>query len=117
MLLQVSGFVTTLRLFFVYGLNSRPQLTSPAIGHNEQGGVSLNFYSEEPKKKGRIPYRPPHLRKKYSESSTVDFILSDSDYSDNDGSLKDTDSVQGSKVRVAALVCLQVSSQNHCFML
>lgn len=127
---QLSGFVAALRLFFVYGLTSRPQLTSVAVGHNEQDLVSLNFTSQEPKKKDNIPYRPPHLRKKDSlsikqpkaqnyqvfsdhESSTVDFTSSDSEYSDSDGSLKDTDNVRSSKVRVAAIVCLQVSSQHH----
>ncbi|KAJ4711744.1 HEAT repeat-containing protein 6 [Melia azedarach] len=121
---HLSGFVAALRLFFVYGLTSRPQLTSVAVGHNEQDLVSLNFTSQEPKKKDNIPYRPPHLRKKDSlsikqpkaqnyqvfsdhESSTVDFTSSDSEYSDSDGSLKDTDNVRSSKVRVAAIVCLQ----------
>lgn len=131
MLLQVSGFVTALRLFFVYGLTSRPQLTFPAVGHKE---VSPNLTSEGPKKIDHTLYRPPHLRKKDilnikqpkaqdhwifsdDDSNTMDFMSSDSDYSDSDGSIKDTDSVQGSKVRVAALVCLQVTSQHQPFML
>lgn len=131
MLLQVSGFVTALRLFFVYGLTSRPQFTFPAVGHKE---VSPNLPSEEPKKIDHTPYRPPHLRKKDrlnikqskpqdhrifsdDDSFTMNFMSSDSDYSDSDGSIKDTDSVQSSKVRVAALVCLQVTSQHQCFVL
>ncbi|KAH9774783.1 DUF4042 domain-containing protein [Citrus sinensis] len=118
---HVSGFVTALRLFFVYGLTSRPQFTFPAVGHKE---VSPNLPSEEPKKIDHTPYRPPHLRKKDrlnikqskpqdhrifsdDDSFTMNFMSSDSDYSDSDGSIKDTDSVQSSKVRVAALVCLQ----------
>ncbi|TXG50166.1 hypothetical protein EZV62_022690 [Acer yangbiense] len=120
---HVSGFVAALRLFFVYGLNGRPQLTSPAVGQNEFG-ISLNLTSEDPKRKDHAPYRPPHLRKKDGlnskqpkaqdsrilsdhESSAVDFMSSDSDYSDSDGSPKDFDSVRSSKVRVAAIVCLQ----------
>ncbi|KAH9718801.1 DUF4042 domain-containing protein [Citrus sinensis] len=118
---HVSGFVTALRLFFVYGLTSSPQFTFPAVGHKE---VSPNLPSEEPKKIDHTPYRPPHLRKKDrlnikqskpqdhrifsdDDSFTMNFMSSDSDYSDSDGSIKDTDSVQSSKVRVAALVCLQ----------
>ncbi|KAL5833246.1 hypothetical protein ACOSQ3_016920 [Xanthoceras sorbifolium] len=120
---HVSGFVAALRLFFVYGLNGRPQLTSAAVGQNELG-ISLNLTLEDPKRKDHAPYRPPHLRKKDGlnskqlkvqdarilsdhESSVVDFTSSDSDYSDSDGSLKDFDIVRSSKVRVAAIVCLQ----------
>ncbi|KAM1080414.1 hypothetical protein COP2_015444 [Malus domestica] len=68
--------------------------------------------------------RPPHLRQgdnsnmKQSEargsqslsdheSSANEFALSDSDYGDSDGSIKDTDNIQKSKVRVAAIVCIQ----------
>ena len=128
----MSGFVAALRLFFVYGLNGRPQLTSPAVGQNEFG-ISLNLTSEDPKRKDHAPYRPPHLRKKDGlnskqpkaqdsrnlsdhESSAVDFMSSDSDYSDSDGLPKDFDGVRSSRVRVAAIVCLQVSPQYQHFI-
>ncbi|KAJ0049462.1 hypothetical protein Pint_14954 [Pistacia integerrima] len=121
---HVSGFVAALKLFFIYGLNIRPQVKSPAVGNNMPDLLSHSLTLEEPKKKDKTPYRPPHLRKQDGlnikrpkaqdsrisadhESSTVDFTSSDSDYSDSDGSLKDPDSVQSSKVRVAAIVCLQ----------
>lgn len=71
------------------------------------------------------PYRPPHLRKKdpkmlqliepdsmvFSdhEFSSVDHMLSDSDYSDTDGSPKEAFNITSSKARVAAIVCLQVA--------
>jgi len=50
------------------------------------------------------------------ESSTVYFTSSDSDYSDSDVLVKDSDTVQNSKVRVAAIVCIQVSSLHHFFL-
>lgn len=104
------------------------QFTRGVIGQkeNELSLASLKSSLEEPKKTDHIPYRPPHLRKRDSsnlkkngargsqdlsdqESSTLDFTSSDSDYSDSDGSMKDTESIQKSKVRVAAIVCIQVS--------
>lgn len=115
-------------MFFVYGLSGRPQFTYPASGHKEKelSITSLNLFSEEPNKKDHAPYRPPHLRKKDSlnmkqskaqdslcfsdhESSATEFTSSDSDCSDSDGLGKNTDSIQSSKVRVAAIVCIQVS--------
>ncbi|XP_044485404.1 HEAT repeat-containing protein 6 isoform X2 [Mangifera indica] len=120
---HVSGFVAALKLFFVYGLNIRPQVTSPSVGNNMPDLVSHSLTMEESKKEDKTPYRPPHLRKKDlnikwpkaqdsristdHETSTVDFTSSDSDYSDSDGSLKGPDCAQSSKVRVAAIVCLQ----------
>ena len=66
MYLQVSGFVASLRMFFVYGLTGGPQLLSTAVGckEKEPGSLSLKFTSEEPKRTNDTPYRPPHLRKK-----------------------------------------------------
>lgn len=126
--IQVSGFVASLRMFFSYGFSSRTQFTRPVIGQkeNELSLASLKSSLEEPKKTNHSPYRPPHLRKRDGsnlkqngdrgsqglsdqESSTLDFTSSDSDYSDSDGSMKDTESIQKSKVRVAAIVCIQVS--------
>lgn len=132
----MSGFVAALRLFLVYGLNCRPQLTSSAASQNELG-ASLGLTAEEPKTKGQGPYRPPHLRNKESlsskqpksqdsrispdhDSTTVYFASSDSDFSDSDGSLKNHDIMRSSKVRVAAISCLQVSSKHQihfCFVL
>lgn len=126
--LQVSGFVATLRLFFIYGINSRQQFTaSPTVNKEKElslAGLKLN--SKEPIRKDNTPYRPPHLRKKDSvymkqpkaqdslclsdhESCATDFMSSDSDCSDSDVSGKDTDGIQSSKVRVAAIECIQVN--------
>ncbi|KAJ6313915.1 hypothetical protein OIU78_017547 [Salix suchowensis] len=123
---HVSGFVATLRLFFIYGINSRQQFTaSPTVNkEKELSLVSLKLNSKEPARKDNAPYRPPHLRKKDGvnmkqpkaqdplclsdhESSATDFMSSDSDCSDSDVSGKDTDGIQSSKVRVAAIVCIQ----------
>lgn len=123
---QVTGFVAALRMFFTYGLESRTQITYPAPGNQEKELRIMSKSSfDEPKKVEHSPYRPPHLRKKDTsymrqkksqsssdhESSTVDFTSSDSDYSDSDGSVKESETVWHSKVRVAAIVCIQVSSQ------
>jgi hypothetical protein len=126
--LQVSGFVATLRLFFIYGINSRQQFTaSPTVNKEKELSLaSLKLNSKEPIRKDNTPYRPPHLRKKDSvytkqpkaqdslclsdhESCATDFMSSDSDCSDSDVSGKDTDGIQSSKVRVAAIECIQVN--------
>ncbi|KDP25186.1 hypothetical protein JCGZ_20342 [Jatropha curcas] len=123
---HVSSFVATLRLFFVYGLTTRRQFTFPVSSQKEKelGERHLKATLEEPTRKDHAPYRPPHLRKKDSmimkqpkamdsyclpdhESSTADFTSSDSDYSDSDGSGKEIDSIRSSKVRVAAIFCIQ----------
>ncbi|XP_021274684.1 uncharacterized protein LOC110409597 isoform X2 [Herrania umbratica] len=123
---HVSGFVASLRMLFVYGLTGGPQLMCAAVGskENEPGSLSLKLTSEEPKTTNNTPYRPPHLRKKEGfnmrqakaqdaqsssdhDSSMVDVTSSDSDYSDNDGLLKDINSSRCSKVRVSAIVCVQ----------
>ncbi|XWS38094.1 hypothetical protein CRYUN_Cryun19dG0101100 [Craigia yunnanensis] len=123
---HVSSFVASLRMFFVYGLTSGPQLKCAALSCREKefGSLSLKLTSEEPKRTNNTPYRPPHFRKKESltmrqakaqdpqsssdhDSSMVDVTSSDSDYSDNDGSLKDINGSQFSKVRVSAIVCVQ----------
>lgn len=123
---HVSGFVATLRLFFIYGINSRQQFTaSPTVNKEKELSLaSLKLNSKEPIRKDNTPYRPPHLRKKDSvymkqpkaqdslclsdhESCATDFMSSDSDCSDSDVSGKDTDGIQSSKVRVAAIECIQ----------
>ncbi|OMO95180.1 Armadillo-like helical [Corchorus capsularis] len=123
---HVSGFVASLRTFFVYGLTGGPQLMCAAVGckEKESGAGILELTSEQPKRTTNTPYRPPHLRKKDRSNmkqakapdpscssdhdiSTIDVTSSDSDYSDNDGSLKDINSSRCAKVRVSAIVCIQ----------
>lgn len=123
----MSGLVASLKMFFIYGLSSRPQLSCPPIAHKskELGLPCLKLNPGEPKRTENTPYRPPHLRKKDNlnmkevraqnaqslsdhESSAVDVTSSDSDYSDGDGSLKDAESDRTSKVRIAAITCIQV---------
>lgn len=115
-------------MFFVYGLTSRTEFSFLANSHEEKefSKMRLKLTLEESVRKDHAPYRPPHLRKKENismkqpriqdsvciydhESSATEFVSSDSDCSDNDGSVKDTESIQNSKVRVAAIVCIQVS--------
>ncbi|CAN6718351.1 unnamed protein product [Malus baccata var. baccata] len=100
--------------------------TCSVIGQKEKEPslASLKLGLEDSKKTNCTPYRPPHLRQgdnsnmKQSEargsqslsdheSSVNEFALSDSDYGDSDGSIKDTDNIQKSKVPVAAIVCIQ----------
>lgn len=123
---QVSSFLAALRMFLTYGTNSKPQLPYPVNDHMEKEPSSRNPVShlEEPKRTNNGAYRPPHLRKRDTsrnntvasssqsfsdhESSRQDIASSDSDYSDSDGPIRDTDSVRKSKVRVAAIECIQV---------
>ena len=129
--IQVSGFVAALRLFFTYGITIRPQLTCPVNSHKEKkhGLNSLKLPLEEPERAEHSLYRPPHLRTRdgsnkkqtgafHSQSfSNYDSspFSSDSDYSDTDVSIKDTDSVEKAKVRVAAIGCIQVIYNFICF--
>ncbi|KAF2313562.1 hypothetical protein GH714_011735 [Hevea brasiliensis] len=90
----------------------------------ELSEMHLKLTLKESRRKDHAPYRPPHLRKKENinmkqprtldslciydhESSATEFVSSDSDCSDSDGSVKDIESIQSSKVRVAAIVCIQ----------
>ncbi|KAJ4839057.1 hypothetical protein Tsubulata_027630 [Turnera subulata] len=122
---HVSGFVSTLRMFLTYGLNSRPQVAFSTSTHKKELYVASPKLTPEESKGGKYhgPYRPPHLRKDSlskrqsidhdsaclsdREPSVIDFSSSDSDYSDSDSSGKDTDSIQSFKVRVAAIGCIQ----------
>ncbi|OIW03035.1 hypothetical protein TanjilG_20963 [Lupinus angustifolius] len=123
---HVSVFVSVLRTFLTYGVSSRSSSTSLLIGHEEKG---LNIKSpqarlEQVTRSDRVAYRPPHLRKKESsnvkhnivwhsqnildhESSTVNATSSDSDFSDGDGSTKESGRGQNSRIRVAAIICIQ----------
>ena len=126
--------MAALRIFFIYGLTNRTALAVPGAVHR-QGPSSVNhgLSSTEPTKNDSGPYRPPHLRKKNGsgvrrhkaqdsrsssdhESSVVDFTSSDSDYSDTDGSAKDSASLQMSKARLAAIACIQVSCNCQLFL-
>lgn len=123
---HVSGLVAAVKLFFMYGLSSRAyQLSCPPINQRSKavGFPSHKLNPKEPKRTEKTPYRPPHLRKKNinmnwtralngqnlsdHESCTFEITSSDSDYSDSDGSLQDADSDRSSKVRIAAITCMQ----------
>lgn len=87
------------------------------------GSTSQNMpfeVSNQPKSGPSSPYRPPHLRKKVAgnqqsrheeslASSRHEFISSDSDCSDNDGSVIDKSKAYLAKARLAAIICVQVS--------
>ncbi|KAM7531528.1 hypothetical protein LguiB_034938 [Lonicera macranthoides] len=120
---HVTGLVAALRMFLNYGLSSKQQVF-PLAGHTKElSSTRPKSNLEESSKLDCGPYRPPHLRKKKQknlqpkdpesqsfsnqESCSVNYISSDSDYSDSDGSAKDAYNVCSSKARVAAIVCIQ----------
>lgn len=91
----------------------------------EDNSICSQPNSNELIKSDRKPYRPPHLRKKdsssaklaksrdvgctsNSESSASELLSSDSDYSESDSVERKCSTTQSSKVRVAAVVCIQV---------
>ncbi|KAK7342809.1 hypothetical protein VNO80_25765 [Phaseolus coccineus] len=123
---HVSVFVAVLRMFLVYGLSGRTLGTSLLVGHKEKelNSMSPKASRELLKKSDHGTYRPPHLRKRDclnvkhgsvrhsqymsdSESSTINVMSSDSEFSDGDGSANDNGRVQNSRVRVAAITCIQ----------
>ncbi|KAL9298061.1 hypothetical protein ACSQ67_023957 [Phaseolus vulgaris] len=123
---HVSVFVAVLRMFIVYGLSGRTLGTSLLVGHKEKelNSMSPKASRELLKKSDHGTYRPPHLRKRDclnvkhgsvrhsqyisdSESSTINVTSSDSEFSDGDGSANDSGRVQNSRVRVAAITCIQ----------
>ena len=84
------------------------------------GSKSQNMPFEVSNQSKSGPYRPPHLRKKGAgnqqrkhEESLVssghEFISSDSDCSDSDGSVMDNSKAYLVKARLAAIICVQVS--------
>lgn len=104
-------------MFFTYGIVAT---TYPLNAHaDRQLSLKNDFDSpleQQPKPTKHAPYRPPHLRNKnrtswtdHHESSALDYASSDSDYSDSDGPMKDTDSLHKSRIRVAAIECIQVT--------
>ncbi|KAL3830375.1 hypothetical protein ACJIZ3_019177 [Penstemon smallii] len=121
---HVSGFVAALRKFFRYGIISRSCPVTQAISHKRavvSTSKDLHFAVSSKSKSG--PYRPPHLRKKVVEdmqhkdeeslvspeyeSTSVHLTSSDSDCSDNDGSVTSNRSAHFAKARLAAIVCIQ----------
>uniref|UniRef100_A0A7N1A0M5 DUF4042 domain-containing protein n=1 Tax=Kalanchoe fedtschenkoi TaxID=63787 RepID=A0A7N1A0M5_KALFE len=121
---QVAGLVAALRLFLTYGLtNAKIPAHLVPVNSDRKCGPSKPISSlGESEKTGRSPYRPPHLRKKdfitikqsndsdYQSTSDQEYSLldsSDSDCSDSDGSVRDTGSIQSSKARIAAIMCIQ----------
>ncbi|KAL8253852.1 hypothetical protein R6Q59_032073 [Mikania micrantha] len=109
---HVASFVAALRMFFGYGLTSKSQI----VYKKDFRMTSLNSPSAE---SNSGPYVPPHVRKKNQlkdsnslskfngPRGTMDYMSSDSDLSDSDGSTKGIN-FRSSKVRVAAIVCIQV---------
>lgn len=122
---HASVFVAVLRMFLIYGLSGRTPGTCLLVGHEKQqlnNIMSPKASREQPNKSDRSTYRPPHLRKKDclnvkhnrarhsqymsdSESSTINVTSSDSEFSDGDGS--ENGRAQNSRVRVAAITCIQ----------
>ncbi|KAK2388509.1 hypothetical protein QL285_062187 [Trifolium repens] len=126
---HVSVFVAVLRMFLNYGLSGRTPITL-LVGHSKKdlNNVSPKAHKEQLNKSNHSVYRPPHLRKRDcsnvnpnratssqyisdSESSTINVTSSDSDFSDGDGSAKESARVQNSRIRVAAIICIQVNSK------
>lgn len=130
----MAGFVAALRIFFRYGLVNKSHVMDQASSHKKEGAsTSQNLPFEVSNRSRSGPYRPPHLRKKVvgnqqrkDEERLVsprhEFISSDSDCSDNDGSMMDSSGVHFAKARLAAILCIQVCSfclisLNLCFEL
>lgn len=124
----MAGFVAALRIFFRYGLVNKPSVMNQATNHMKGvGSTSQNLPFEVSNQSKNGPYRPPHLRKKVAgnqqhkdEECLIfprnEYISSDSDCSDNDGSVMDNSKRHFAKARLAAIICVQVSSfcLNYC---
>ncbi|XP_057753732.1 uncharacterized protein LOC130973287 [Arachis stenosperma] len=123
---HVSVFVAVLQMFLTYGLCGLTPSTPVLIGRGEKecNAESPRASWEQVNRSNRTAYRPPHLRKREcskmklsrawdsqnmsdSESFAVNFTSSDSDFSDGDGSAKESGGTLNSRVRVAALICIQ----------
>lgn len=127
----MSVFVSVLRTFLTYGVSSSRTSSTYLLSDYEEKEpniLSPQARWEQVNKSDHTAYRPPHLRKKEcsnvkhngpwlsqnisdNESSTVNATSSDSDFSDGDGSVKESGRMQNSRVRVAALICIQVNSK------
>lgn len=113
-------------MFFAYGFSNRPLLACSVGNQGKEPSLTSTKSSlEEPKKDNYSPYRPPHMRRRENltkkqasvqnaqssmavEYLNCDSISSDSDH-DSDGPGRDADIIQNGKVRVAAILCIQVS--------
>ncbi|XP_057781200.1 uncharacterized protein LOC130999628 isoform X4 [Salvia miltiorrhiza] len=116
---HVAGFVASLRIFFRYGLVNKPLVMNQPTNHMKGvGSTSQNMPFEVSNQSKSSPYRPPHLRKKVAGnqqrkdeeclvSSKHEFISSDSDCSDNDGSVMDNSKAYLTEARLAAIICIQ----------
>ncbi|KAM0015636.1 putative armadillo-like helical protein [Helianthus debilis subsp. tardiflorus] len=112
---HVAGFVAALRMFFGYGLTNNSN-KSQIVYKKESRTTHVNSHSAE---SNSGAYVPPHVRKKNQlkdsnslstsdgPRGTLDYMSSDSDLSDSDGSAKGIGNFRSSKVRVAAIVCIQ----------
>ncbi|KAG0447750.1 hypothetical protein HPP92_028198 [Vanilla planifolia] len=119
---HVAGFVTTLQIFFTYGLFGRTCLKSTAVELNGKvsNSATQKLGVDESIKSERVPYRPPHLRRREGknlsltfaesssdcESSGFSLFSSDSDQSDNDVT-QGGDHYRTSRVRLAAILCIK----------
>ncbi|KAI3501532.1 hypothetical protein L1887_29403 [Cichorium endivia] len=109
---HVAGFVAALRMFLGYGLTSKSK-----IAYTKD--VRMTSRNSESAGSSSGAYRPPHVRKQNQKGmqskdskfdflpASLDYMSSDSDFSDSDGSAKGSGSFRISKVRVAAIVCIQ----------
>ncbi|KAI9092290.1 hypothetical protein K1719_027790 [Acacia pycnantha] len=126
---HVSVFVSVLRMLLTYGLTGKIPHTSLLISREEKHPSTMSPKASlgQGNKSNRGVYRPPHLRKKEgsnlkhnrpwhphssdsvedNECTTSYIASSDSDFIDGDGPAKDSDSVKNSRVRVAAIICIQ----------
>ncbi|KAI5406793.1 uncharacterized protein LOC127083430 isoform X3 [Lathyrus oleraceus] len=122
---HVSVFVAVLRMFLNYGLSGRtPSTLLVGQTKNNLNYISPKVHRDQLNKSDHSVYRPPHLRKKDcsnvkpnratysqyisdSESSAINVTSSDSDFSDGDGSAKESARGQYSRVRVATIICMQ----------
>ncbi|CAI8597827.1 unnamed protein product [Vicia faba] len=122
---HVSVFVAVLQMFLNYGLSGRTPSTL-LVGHTKKNlnYVSPKVHRDQLNQSDHSVYRPPHLRKKDcsnvkpnramysqyisdSESSAINVTSSDSDFSDGDGSAKESARGKYSRVRVATIICMQ----------
>lgn len=128
----MSAFVAALRMFFAYGFSTRPLLACSVGNQGKEPSLTSTKSSlEEPKKGNHSAYRPPHMRRRENlkkqanvhsqssmavESFNCDLISSDSDH-DSDGVVRDTDIIQNGKVRVAAIICIQVIQKERTHLI
>ncbi|GAB4836174.1 hypothetical protein Ancab_001087 [Ancistrocladus abbreviatus] len=120
---HVAAFVAVLRSFLIYGMTNASLL---ACHNTNRDQNALKLKQDESTRVDSGRYRPPHLRRgngslqklgaqasnipSNHDSSAVDLSSSDSDFSDNEGTLKDFGNLQilhSCKARLAAITCIQ----------